>query len=251
LLRPSATPPRATPRTWSTETYYAHISPDGQTPHESSLAAGGSRWAISGENIAKCSGCELPPDPERVAAFHSGWMQSPGHRKNILSDGFDRFGFGIAGAASEIYAVQTFSGPGREGDTPTLGATEAHAAAREAINERRESAGLAPLEPSDALDALADRVRELQMTGRDLPEDVFGLLPERSSGWTRVAIRTASRGGSGTTLKRYDVVEIISEWGADVAEAPLGGTQASHLGFAAAAQEDGRTTALAVFGGRE
>lgn len=39
-------------------------------------------------------------------------MQSPGHRKNILSEGFDSFGFGISGEVGEIYAVQTFSGPG-------------------------------------------------------------------------------------------------------------------------------------------
>jgi uncharacterized protein YkwD len=231
--------------------YYAHVSPDGRTPRERFRAAGGGRWAISGENIAKCSGCAPPPDAERIAAFHSGWMQSPGHRENILSRGFDRFGFGIASAASEIYAVQTFSGPGPEGDTPALDAAQARAAAREAMNARRESAGLGPLQPSDALDAVADRVRALLASGKGIPKDIFALLPEGSEGWTSIAIRTASRGGSGATLTRDDVMEIIREWAGGGADAPLGGAPASDLGFAAAAQEDGRLAAVAVFGGRE
>ncbi|PIL21192.1 hypothetical protein P775_05625 [Puniceibacterium antarcticum] len=77
--------------------FYAHVGPDGGTPFDRFLAAGGSRWGLSGENIATCSGCTLPPDIERLEAFHEGWMQSPGHRDNILSEGFNRFGFGIAG----------------------------------------------------------------------------------------------------------------------------------------------------------
>lgn len=230
--------------------YHAHVTPDGRTPHDRFRAAGGSRWALSGENIATCSGCAPPPDAERVATFHAGWLQSPGHRENILSDAFDRFGFGIAGAPDEIYAVQTFSGPGRKGDTPALDATEARAAVLAAINARRESAGLAPLAPSDPLDVLADRALTLRMSGSDPPDNIFGLLPEGSTGWTSVAIRMADRGGSGATLTQDDVAAVVREWAASGADAPLGGARASHLGFAAAAQDDGRATAVAVFGGR-
>lgn len=56
-------------------------------------------------------------------------MQSPEHGGNILSEGFDNFGFGIAGEGGEIYTVQTFSGPRatfgvqRAGGSDTAGGT--------------------------------------------------------------------------------------------------------------------------------
>lgn len=102
--------------------FFGHVTPEGGTPFERFLAAGGNRWAVNGENIATCKGCPAPPDTDRLRAFHEGWMQSPGHRENILFEGFDSFGFGIAGGGDEIFAVQAFSGPGS--DTDASGAAE-------------------------------------------------------------------------------------------------------------------------------
>ena len=166
--------------------YYAHVSPDGQTPFDRFLAAGGSRWAVSGENIARCSGCAAPADAGRVRAFQTGWMQSPEHRANILSEGFDRLGFGIAGEGDEIYAVQTFAGPGEGPEDGGAGLTpdEARAAALEAVNGRRDGAGLAGLQPSADLDAVAAAVLERRLADQPLPDDLFGLLPDGASGWT-------------------------------------------------------------------
>ena len=145
--------------------YYAHVGPDGGTPRDRFRAFGGSQWALSGENIAKCSNCALPPDIERLEAFHAGWMQSPDHRKNILSDGFDRFGFGISGEADAIYAVQTFAGPGEGGDAPALSLAEARSVALDAINARRESAELEGVEASDPLNIASDRLLEIRLAG--------------------------------------------------------------------------------------
>lgn len=230
--------------------YYAHVAPDGQTPRDRFVAAGGSRWALSGENIARCSGCAPPPDAGRVDAFQAGWMQSPGHRENILSDAFDHFGFGIARSADEIYAVQTFAGPGQQGDAVALGATQARAAALEAVNLHRETAGLAPLAQSDPLDVAAKRVLDMQLAGETLPEDIYGLLPEDATGWTSVSISTASRGGSGAVLTEGAVRALVEGWASARADVSHGGARASHLGFAAMTQDDGRATAVAVFGGR-
>ncbi|WP_187394061.1 CAP domain-containing protein [Oceaniovalibus sp. ACAM 378] len=231
--------------------YYAHDTPDGRTPRDRFNAAGGSRWALSGENIAKCTGCTTPPDSARVEAFHEGWMQSPGHRENILSDGFDRFGFGIVGAADEVYAVQTFAGSGQVADTPALGAEEAGAVALDAINVRRQNDGLAPLEASEALAVAAERVLEARLAGEDLPENILSILPEGVTGWTSIAIRTGSRGGAGGALAKGAIVSFVEDWASGDTEATLGGERAAYLGFAAAALGDGRATAVAVFGGRD
>ena len=228
--------------------YYDHVAPDGTTPADRFRAAGGSRWALSGENIARCSGCASPPDRARVEAFHDGWMQSPEHRDNVLGAGFDRMGFGIAGEGDRIYAVQTFAGPGDGGDRPALDVVGLRAAALRAVNGHRKDAELAPLEPDAALDAVAERVLDARLSGEDVPENLFGLLPEGAGGWTGLAVRSASRGGAGGALGGEDVAAFVDGWGET--DAPLGAAGAGHLGFAAAARDDGRATAVAVFGTR-
>jgi len=234
--------------------FYAHVTPDGETPFDRFLAAGGNRWAVSGENIATCEGCPTPPDTDRLRGFHEGWMQSPRHRENILSKGFDNFGFGIAGEDDEIYAVQTFSGPGADDGTgDALTPEAARDVALEEINAQRAETGHDPLDESDALDRVADRVMDsLAANPQALPEDVFGLLPEGSTGWTRLDIQSASLGGTGPTLSQADVVAVISNWAAASEDGrPLGGPASSHFGFAAESPGDGQTTAVAVFGGRD
>lgn len=228
--------------------YYAHVTPDGETPVDRFQAAGGSRWALSGENIAMCAGCTPPADITRVEEFHEGWMQSPEHRDNILTEGFDRFGFGIAGEADEIYAVQTFAGPGGDGDAPALSDEDIRATALEEMNARREAAGLDPLKASEPLSTAAEQVLDARLADEEPPRDIFGLLPEESTGWTSVAVLSASRGGSGASLSQEDVAGFVEDWASG--DTSFGGERASHMGFAAASREDGRATAVAVFGGR-
>ena len=55
--------------------YFSHTSPEGKGPGDRAAAAGYPRW--SGENIAAGY-----PTPEAVVR---GWMDSPGHRANILN----------------------------------------------------------------------------------------------------------------------------------------------------------------------
>ena len=83
--------------------YYGHVSPDGENVMDRYQEAGGDRWRLVLENIAQCQGCPTPPTAERVEAFQEGWMESPGHRENILSRGLDRFGFGIAASDMADY----------------------------------------------------------------------------------------------------------------------------------------------------
>jgi uncharacterized protein YkwD len=65
--------------------YFAHETPDGLTPFDRMRAAD-VRFLIAGENLA------LAPT---VSVAHTGLMNSPGHRANILRPQFGRVGIGI------------------------------------------------------------------------------------------------------------------------------------------------------------
>ena len=127
--------------------YYGHVSPEGANARDRFLEAGGSRWQVVAENIARCEGCETPIGPEQVRSFQSGWMQSPGHRENILAHGVERFGFGVAAADGAVYAVQMFAGPGTPPGAAEGGASEpvppekAADAALETVNNERAADG--------------------------------------------------------------------------------------------------------------
>jgi uncharacterized protein YkwD len=65
--------------------YFAHVNPEGQTAGDR-LEKAGISYTLAGENIA------YAPD---LATAHTGLMNSPGHRANILDPAFHRVGIGI------------------------------------------------------------------------------------------------------------------------------------------------------------
>jgi uncharacterized protein YkwD len=65
-------------RRMAEEGFFAHNDPDGRTLRER-VARANIRWHVIGENLAYSNGYINP-----VAASMSGWMDSPGHRRNIL-----------------------------------------------------------------------------------------------------------------------------------------------------------------------
>ncbi|MFC3572280.1 CAP domain-containing protein [Streptomyces yaanensis] len=82
--------------------FYAHTSPDGREPWDRAAAAG-SRHRTVGENIA--CGQRSPAEVVR------GWMDSPGHRANILKPAFTHMGVGFAGGGrAGTYWTQLFGG---------------------------------------------------------------------------------------------------------------------------------------------
>ncbi|MGW8633647.1 CAP domain-containing protein [Streptomyces sp. NPDC055793] len=82
--------------------FYAHTDPDGGKPWDRAAAAGAARRTV-GENIA-CG--------QRSAAdVVEGWMNSPGHRANILKADFTHIGVGLAGGGrAGTYWTQLFGG---------------------------------------------------------------------------------------------------------------------------------------------
>ncbi|WP_171166646.1 CAP domain-containing protein [Streptomyces sp. I05A-00742] len=82
--------------------YHSHTSPDGRQPWDRAVAAG-STHRSTGENIA----CGQRSPAEVV----EGWMNSPGHRANILTPGFTHLGVGFAGGGpAGTYWTQLFGG---------------------------------------------------------------------------------------------------------------------------------------------
>ncbi|MET9818771.1 MULTISPECIES: CAP domain-containing protein [unclassified Streptomyces] len=82
--------------------FYSHTAPDGSRPWDRAAAAGSTRRSI-GENIA--CGQRSPAD------VVEGWMNSPGHRANILKPGFTHIGIGFAGGGrAGTYWTQLFGG---------------------------------------------------------------------------------------------------------------------------------------------
>ncbi|WP_234358767.1 CAP domain-containing protein, partial [Streptomyces sp. NRRL B-24085] len=80
--------------------FYSHTSPEGTRPWDRAAAAGSTRRSI-GENIA-CG-------QRSAAEVVEGWMNSPGHRANILRPGFTHIGTGFAGGGpAGTYWTQLF-----------------------------------------------------------------------------------------------------------------------------------------------
>ncbi|TPQ18716.1 CAP domain-containing protein [Streptomyces sporangiiformans] len=80
--------------------FYSHTAPDGSEPWHRAAAAGSTRRTI-GENIA--CGQRSPAEVVR------GWMNSPGHRANILKPAFTHIGVGFAGGGTAgTYWTQLF-----------------------------------------------------------------------------------------------------------------------------------------------
>jgi hypothetical protein len=78
---------------------FAHQLP-GELALSQRAGQAGARFSRVAENIA--AGPELED-------IHVGWMQSPGHRANILDAGFTALGVGVIESKGKLYAVQDFS----------------------------------------------------------------------------------------------------------------------------------------------
>ncbi|MFC5804599.1 sigma-70 family RNA polymerase sigma factor [Streptomyces formicae] len=79
--------------------YFDHTSPDGTDPGDRITAAGYS-WSTYGENIAR--GQQTP------ASVMESWMNSPGHRANILNCSFKELGIGVHDASGGPWWTQAF-----------------------------------------------------------------------------------------------------------------------------------------------
>ncbi|CAO5256744.1 CAP domain-containing protein [Frankia sp. AgKG'84/4] len=85
--------------------YFSHDSPDGRGPFDR-ITAAGFAFSAAAENIAAGQS-----DPSAVL---QAWMNSPGHRANIVNCGLTRIGVGVAtGGPYGTYWTQDFATPAR------------------------------------------------------------------------------------------------------------------------------------------
>ncbi|MFF9839814.1 CAP domain-containing protein [Streptomyces sp. NPDC013740] len=80
--------------------YYAHESPEGRNAGDR-ISAAGYTWSTWGENIHR--------GPHTPAQAVEDWMNSEGHRRNILNCAFEDIGVGVTLAANGPWWVQDFA----------------------------------------------------------------------------------------------------------------------------------------------
>jgi uncharacterized protein YkwD len=93
---------------------FAHENSKGRPAATDMMRERISPYGWFGENLMYEYRNRGPFNPESFAKTAvSGWLESPGHRANILSPDFDRSGIGVALNGTTAYATQVFMGPAR------------------------------------------------------------------------------------------------------------------------------------------
>jgi uncharacterized protein YkwD len=89
-----------------TNEYFEHEDPAGcSSPCRATNA--GYRWRAIGENIYMMSGYSLNAT-KMAAQVVAGWMDSPGHRANILGTSFVESGVGVAIEGKDVYVTAVY-----------------------------------------------------------------------------------------------------------------------------------------------
>jgi len=89
-------------RKMARENFFSHTSPQGDTPSQR-VRTGGIFYIVVGENLFKSTNA---PHPVPLAV--EGWMDSPGHRENILRPEYRETGVGVWRSGSTYYITQLF-----------------------------------------------------------------------------------------------------------------------------------------------
>lgn len=67
-------------------------------------------WSLAGENAAWTGETRVVPADEIAGPMHQGWMDSPGHRENILNPEYTHLGVGVAYSPEHgYYLIQNFA----------------------------------------------------------------------------------------------------------------------------------------------
>lgn len=85
--------------------FFSHTGPEGDTVADRVREAGIGFTAV-GENLSQLVNA---PNPVEMAV--QGWMESEGHRENILREHFTHTGVGVAMDDGTLYATQIFLTP--------------------------------------------------------------------------------------------------------------------------------------------
>lgn len=240
--------------------YYSHNSPEGDSVGDRFVKSGGSKWLLTAENIAFCKDCDPPVSDYYLEELHRGWMNSPGHRANILREGLTEFGFGISiGQNGNLYAVQNFSGPGTSSSKSANGRQRAlppeqqGESATEKINIGRKNASIPALEYSARLSEVARQILAesgIEDFALNDGNNLFDRLsPKERRKWRSLNILAGACGGCGTEPTEADIEFFTSQWlGSEKYRGMLLDKKSQALGFAIAANGHGKKVAIALLG---
>ncbi|MBI3930073.1 MAG: CAP domain-containing protein [Armatimonadetes bacterium] len=86
--------------------YFSHTSPkeERKTTMERVRLTGVAPTGV-GENIHRCGGFSIPEIARKVV---DDWMNSPGHRRNLLDPGFHKIGIGVVSKGNTYVTTQVF-----------------------------------------------------------------------------------------------------------------------------------------------
>lgn len=85
--------------------YFDHTDSEGRTVSERYDVRG--VGCAGGENLFRYSGTSIGPEALAERAV-TAWMNSPGHRENVLRRRFDREGVGVVYGTGSVYVTQNF-----------------------------------------------------------------------------------------------------------------------------------------------
>ncbi|WP_420409449.1 CAP domain-containing protein [Hoeflea sp.] len=237
--------------------YFAHTSPEGGTVLDRYLDAGGKGGRVVRENLFKCEGCRERPDIEAVEQMHEGWMNSPGHRANILAEGLTGFGFAVVqDDDGRRYGVQTFAGSGApRGEVPdgTVEMLEPKAQtelAARVINGMRDTTDT--LKPDARLRRhVEEKLPSGDLGGVELGD--IGVLQEIPNDfpWLRYQVLSGQCGGCGAEPTNSDVHFFLDSWQKNArSRKSLRNRSFTDIGFAIAADGEGRKIGVLLLAGQ-
>jgi uncharacterized protein YkwD len=92
--------------------YFSHTDPDGRSLTSRVPMPRGVH--LMGENIWTGNGYDITQTKRLAQMIMVGWMNSSGHRANILKKGYTHLGVGVKARGQEIRATQLFIGQGED-----------------------------------------------------------------------------------------------------------------------------------------
>jgi uncharacterized protein YkwD len=215
----------------------SHQGSDGSDSSER-IRRAGYHYLREGENVAA--------GQTSVAELISGWMDSPGHRANILGD-FTQMGAARAkGKDGWFYWTVCFGTP-----LPKIDPETAVRSLIEAINARRAADDQPPVAVSDVLTRVArEAAQELvEKKKKELPnqsKDVFEKV--RAGGYPFTAIRSSSSAGQFTAQDMLDALKRQNEDGSETS-AVLG--PFTDVGVGVAIEDDGVPTWVVLLASKQ
>lgn len=176
-----------------TRNYWSHQTPDGQQPWVF-ITNAGYQYLAAGENLAY--------GYMTSAATVTGWMNSPGHKANLLSTNYTEVGFGIANSANFVgngeqtvvvamYAKpQTASAPAPapSQSTPTL-----PAATKPSSTKPQTSTQPTPTETAPIKETKPEEITEPESEAEPLEEEIIAVAADTNTSTPLSASPTTTR----------------------------------------------------------